>query len=115
LTIIPDFGLVGSNCVLAGDGVGCFGAEEEVEVAGEGEGDGFDAAGAEDLEVAAIVGAEADVVDEVVGAAAFDDQFGSTFYGEWAGLAKVGGVLEGSGSDGFVEFEGFVYELERCD
>ena len=80
-----------------------------------GSGDGFDAAGAEDLEVAAVVGAEADVVDEVVGAAVFDDQFGSTFYGEGAGLAEVGGVVECSGGDGFVEFEGFVYELERGD
>ena len=101
--------------MLAGDGVGGFGAEEEVEVAGEGEGDGFDAAGAEDFEVAAVVGAEADVVDEVSGAAVFDDEFSPAFYGEWAGLAEVGGVLEGSWGDGFVEFEGFVYELERGD
>jgi hypothetical protein len=101
--------------VLAGDGVGGFGAEEEVEVTGEGDGDGFDAAGAKDLEVAAIAGAEADVVDEVSGAAVFDDQFSPAFYGEGAGLAEVGGILEGSGGDGFVEFEGFVYELERGD
>ena len=101
--------------MLAGDGVGGFGAEEEVEAAGEGEGDGFDAAGAEDFEVATVVGTEADVVDEVSGATVFDDEFGPALYGEGAGLAEVGCVLEGSGGDGFVEFEGFVYELERGD
>ena len=40
--------------MLARDGIGGFGAEEEVEAAGEGDGDGFDAAGAEDFEVAVV-------------------------------------------------------------
>ncbi len=52
LLIIPYFGLIFRNGVLAGDGIGAFGAEDEVEIALERGGDGLDAAGAEDLEVA---------------------------------------------------------------
>src|SRR6185503_20927793 len=61
--IIPDFGLVGGDGVLAGLGFGGAGAEDEVKVALEGDFDRFEAAGAENLEAPGIVGAEADVVD----------------------------------------------------
>jgi hypothetical protein len=73
LLIIPYFGLIFRNCVLAGDGIGLFGAEDEVEIALEGGDDGLDAAGAEDFEVSGVGGAEADVVDVGVGGAMLDE------------------------------------------
>ena len=89
-------------------GIGFGGTEDEVEVTGEGLGDGLDAAGAEDLEVALVGGAEADVVDLRVGAALFaavlDEEVGLAFYRERRDLADVGGVFEESGSDGLVDF-----------
>jgi hypothetical protein len=115
LLIIPYFGLIFGNCVFAGDGIGSFGAEDEVEVAGEGGGNGFDAAGAEDLEVAAVAGAEADVVDVHVGAAMLDEEVGLAFDGKGAYLMDVRGVVQGTRGDGLVEQEGFVDKLERGD
>ncbi len=49
------------------------------------------------------------------GAAMFDDEVGLAFDGQRAKLADVGGVVEGSGGDGFVDLEGFVYELDWGD
>jgi hypothetical protein len=109
--IIPDFGLVFRNCVLSGLVIDASGAKNEIEVAGEGLLDGFDAAGAEDFETAFKVGAEADVLDEVFGAAVFEDEGGVAFEAERADLADVGGVFDHTGGEGFVEFEGFVDEL----
>jgi len=97
--------------VLSGLVIDASGAKNEVEVAGEWLLDGFDAAGAEDLEAAFEVGAEADVLDEVFGAAVFEDEGGVAFEGEWADLADIGGVFDHTGGEGFVEFEGFVDEL----
>jgi hypothetical protein len=101
LLIIPYFGLIFSNCVLAGDGIGAFGAENEVEIALEGGGDGFDAAGAEDFEVAGVGGAETDVVDMSVGGAVLDEEVSLTFDGERTYLMDVRGVVQGG--EGFVE------------
>jgi hypothetical protein len=109
LLIIPYFGLVFRNCVLAGDGIGAFGAEDEVEGAVQGGGDGLDAAGAEDLEVAGVGGADADVVDVGVGGAVLDEEIGLAFDGERANLVDVGGVVQDAGGDGFVEVKGLVY------
>jgi len=106
LLIIPYFGLIFSNCVFAGDGIGAFGAEDEVEMSFERGRDGFDAAGAEDLEVAGVGGADADVVDVGVGGAVLDEEVGLTFDGEWTYLMDVRGVVEGG--EGFVEVEGLV-------
>jgi hypothetical protein len=108
LLIIPYFGLVFRNCVLSCDGVGVFGAEDEVEIALEGGVNGLDAAGAEDLEVALVVGADADVVDVGVGGAVLDEEVGLAVDGEWTYLVDVGGVVQDAGGDGFVELQGFV-------
>jgi hypothetical protein len=108
LLIIPYFGLVFRNCVLSGDGVGVFGAEDEVEIALEGGVNGLDAAGAEDLEVALVGCADADVVDVRVGGAVLDEEVGLALDGQWAYLVDVGGVVQGTGSEGFVEVEGLV-------
>jgi hypothetical protein len=113
LLIIPYFGLIFGNCVLAGDGISLFWAEYEIEVAGEWGRDGLDAAGAEDLEVAAVLGAEADVVDVGVGAAVLDEEVGLAFDGERANLVDVGGVVQGTGGDGLVELKRLIDELER--
>ena len=107
--IIPYFGLVFRNCVFCQVVVGAGWAEDEVESAGDGGGDGVDAAGAEDFEVAVVGGAEADVVDVTARAAALDDEVGLAFDGKGAYLAEVGGVVEGAGGDGFVEVERLVY------
>jgi hypothetical protein len=111
LFIIPDFCLIFRNCSLTGVGVGGIGAKEEVEVGVEGLVDGFEAASAELLEVAGGGGAEADVLDEVAGAAVLDDEFGLAFYGEGTDLADVGGVVDDAFGDGFVEEERFIDEL----
>jgi hypothetical protein len=113
--IIPYFGLIFRNGVLAGVVVGTGGAEDQVEVARERGGDGLDATGAEDLEVSAVAGAEADVVDVAAGAAVFDDEVGFAFDRHEAKLADVRGIVEGSGSDGFVDLERLVYELDWGD
>jgi hypothetical protein len=107
LLIIPYFGLIFRNCVLTGDCIGAFGAEYEVEVALDGRGDGFDAAGAEDFEVARVGGAEADVVDVGVGGSVFDEEVGLAFDREGAYLVDVGGIVQGG--EGFIELKGFVY------
>jgi hypothetical protein len=111
--IIPDFGLICSNGTLSGVCVGAFGAEEEIKIALEGDGDGIDTAGAENLEVGTVVGPETDVIDVGVGAAVLDDEVGYAFDGKGTYLADVGGELEGAGGDGLIEFEGFVDKLER--
>ena len=108
LLIIPYFCLIFSNCVLSGDGIGPFRAENQVEIAFEGGWDGFDAARAEDLEVSRVGGAEADVVDVGVGGAVLNEEIGLAFDREWAYLVDVGGVVQDAGGDGFVEVEGLV-------
>jgi hypothetical protein len=99
LSIIPYFGLIFSNCAFSWLGVGVFRAEEEVEVAGERDGDRLDAAGAEDFEVALVIGADADVFDDLLGAAVFGDEVSFAFDGERAYLAGVGSVVDGAGRD----------------
>jgi hypothetical protein len=105
--IIPYFGLIFRNCVLSGDSIGPFGAEDEVEIALDGGGDGLDATGAEDLEVAGVSGAEADVVDMRVGGAALDEEVCLAFDREWSYLVDIGSVVQGG--EGFIELKGFVY------
>jgi len=115
LFIIPDFGLVEGDCALTGLGIGGLGAEDEVEVAGERRGDGLDAAGAEELEIALVGGAEADVGDLLTVAAVFDDEVGAAGDRKRSNLGDVGGVVEHAGGDGFREEERFLFELERGD
>jgi hypothetical protein len=115
LFIIADFGLVEGNGALAGLCVCGLGAEDEVEVAGERGGDGFDAAGAEEFEVALVGGAQADVGDLLAVTAVFDDEVGAAGDGERADLGDVGGVVERAGKDGFREEEGLFFELEGGD
>jgi hypothetical protein len=112
LFIIPDFCLVDGNCAFAGFGVGGLGAEDEVEVARHGDGDGFDAAGAEDLELALVGGAEADVVDVLVVAAMFDEEIGAALDGEGTDLTDVDGVVDHPGSDGLVDKERLLFEID---
>jgi hypothetical protein len=113
--IIPDFGLICCNCPLCGVCVGAFGAEDEVKIALEGDGDGIDTAGTENLEVGAVMGPETDVVDVGVGAAVLYEEIGYSFDRKGAYLPDVGGEIEDAGSNGLIEFEGFVDELERGD
>jgi hypothetical protein len=109
--IIPYFGLIFRNCVLS-DGIVCRGrTKNQVEVALEGGGDGFDAAGAEDLKVGLVAGAEADVVDVAAGATVLDEEVSLAFDRHGAKLADVGSVVEGTGGDGLVDPERLVYEL----
>lgn len=113
--IIPDLGLFFGDGALFPVSVDGFGAEDEVEVAGEVFGDGLDAAGAEEFEVAVVDGAQANIFDDFFMAAALDDEVSLAFDGERANLADVGGVLEGVGGDGLVEMEGLVLEVDGFD
>ena len=112
LFIIPDFCLVDGNCAFAGFGVGSLGTEDEVEVAVDGDGDGFDAAGAEHLELSFVGGADADIVDVVVVAAMFDEQIGAALDGEGSDLADVDGVVDHPGSDGLMDKERLFFEID---
>jgi hypothetical protein len=113
--IIPDFGLICCNRPLSGVGVGAFGAEDEVKIAFEGDGDWVDAAGTENLKVRAVMGPETDVVDVGVGTAMLDDEIGYTLDGKGTYLPNVGGEIEDAGGNGLIEFQGFVDELKRGD
>jgi hypothetical protein len=59
------------------------------------------------------LGAEADVVDVGVGAAVLDEEVGLAFDGQGAYLVDVGGIVQGTGGDGFIELERLIDELER--
>jgi len=111
LFIIPDFCLIFSNCVLSGLGVDAFGAEDEIEVAGQLLADGFEAAGAELFELAFEVGAQADVVDKFPGAAMLDDEVGLPFHAQGADLPHVEGVIDSARRQGFIQLEGLVNKL----
>ena len=111
LFIIPDFCLIFRNCVLSRLIVDASGTKNEVEVAGKGLLDGFDAPGAEELEAAIEVSAEADVVDKILWPAVFDDEDGLAFELERPYLVDVRGVVDRAGGEGFVQWEGFVDEL----
>jgi hypothetical protein len=112
LSIIPDFCLVDGNCSFPGGSICAFGTEDEVEFALHGNGDGVDAAGAEDFEVAFIAGAEADIADELVGAAVFDEKVGLAVDGQGADLEDVGGVVDQAGSELLVDDKRFFFEIE---
>ena len=103
--------------MLAHLGVGLSGAEDEVELTGEGLANGVDAAGAEDLEVTLVGGAEADVVylgaRAALFAAVLDEEIGLALYGQRSDLSDVRAVFECIGGDDFVDLEGFVEELDR--
>lgn len=117
LFIIPDFSLICGNCVFAHLAIGFGRAEDEVELASDGLGDWFNAASTEDLEVAVVGGAQANVVDlgasAALFAAVFDKEIGLSLDGQWGDLADVGAVVQRAGSDGLVDLEGFVEELGR--
>ena len=84
-----------------------------------GLGDGLDAAGAEDFEVAVISGAEADVVHlrscTALFAAVLDEQVGLAFDRERGDLADVGGVVQRVREGWFRRSKGFIEELDRGD
>jgi hypothetical protein len=67
LFIIPDFGLIFRNCSLSGLIIDTAGAKNEVEAARKRLTDGVQAPRAELLELSGEAGAEANVVDEVLG------------------------------------------------
>jgi hypothetical protein len=113
LLIIPYFRLIFSNCVLTEERIGTHRAEDKVEIADEGGGNRVDAACTQDFEVAGVLGADADIVDVGIGAAVLDKKVCLTFHGKRAHLLDVGSVIEGTGSDGLLKFEGLIYELER--
>src|SRR5262249_2258984 len=86
LLIITDFGLVRGNGMLSGVSIYPDRPKNQVKIARKGLGDGLDAAGAEDLEVSLVGGAEADILHLGVGAAfltaVLDDEVGLAFYGK---------------------------------
>jgi len=112
LFIIPDFCLVDGNCSFAGFGIGFLGAEDEVEFAFHGDGNGFDATGAENFELAFIAGADADIADKVVGAAVFDEQVSLAVDGQGADLLDIRGVFDQARSELLVDDERFFFEIE---
>lgn len=115
LFIIPDFGLVDGNCTLTGFGVGILRSEDEVEVAGEGGGDGLHAAGAEHLERPFVGGAEADIADGFAMAAVLDQQIGSPVHRQGTDLADIEGIVDDAGSDRLVDLQGVFFEIEGRD
>jgi len=112
LSIIPDFCLVDGNCSFPGGGIGPFWAEDEVEFTFHGDGNWVDAAGAEDFELPFIAGSEADIADELVGAAVFDEEVGLAVDGQGADLEDVGGVVDQARSELLVDDKGFFFEIE---
>jgi hypothetical protein len=115
LLIVTDFSLVGCDGAFTGVGVGGLWAEDEVELAGERSGDGLDTARAEELEVAMVGGAQADVRDLLAVAAVLDDEVGAASDGKRAGLSDVGSVVQRAHGDGFVEEERLDFELKGSD
>jgi len=111
LLIITDFGLVRCYGAFGGLGVGIGGAKDEVEVGSDGNGNGFDTAGAGYLEVAVETSAKADVGDDFAGAAVFVDDFGAAGGGEGAGLLGFAAKVNGAGGEAEVEFDGLAFEL----
>jgi hypothetical protein len=99
LSIIPDFSLVFGNNVLTGLGICVSGAEDQVEVAFEGLRDGIEAAGAELLEVAFVVRADTDVLDEIAGSALLDQQVGASGDLERTALGDVRSVVNGASGE----------------
>ena len=86
--------------------------------AAEGEdrrGHGLDATGAEQLEVAVVGRAQADVGDMLAVAAMLDDEIGAAGDGQRTNLGNIRGIVERAGRDGFIEQERFFFELERGD
>jgi hypothetical protein len=120
LFIIPDFGLVGGNCVLPGLGVHAGGPEDQVELSLQRLGNRFNAPGAQNLKLAGIRGPQPDVLDLIVtlrvtaapfAAVVFHDQVGLALYGQLRDLADVGAVVQHTGSYGFVDRERLIEEL----
>ena len=109
LLIIPDFGLIWGNGVLASLRSSGTGAENEVEIALKRHLDRFQAAGAEDLEPGRVMCPQADVVDVlnaatmVVSSMVLNDQVGPTFDRQRGRLTNVRGIIERTGIDNLVK------------
>ncbi len=110
-TIIPDFRLFLGDCAFAGVGIGIFWPKDEVELAGEVLGHGIETAGALDGEVALVAGAEANVFDDLLVPAVFEQEFGAAFHGDGAGLDEAVGVVEGAGGEVDLDLEGFLVQI----
>jgi hypothetical protein len=115
LFIITDFRLVFRNCVLAGLIIHAAGPEDEVEVPAEELFDGFDAPGAEQFKRAGKVRAQTDIVDKVLGAAMFDDQFGLALELQGTNLADILGIVDRPRCEAFVQLERLFDELYGSD
>lgn len=115
LVIIPDLGLFFRDCALAGVGIGIGGAEEEVELTLEALGDGIEAAGTEQREVAGVGGAQADIFNDLFVAAVLKDEFGAAVEGEGAGLKDVRVVVNGTGGEAGVDLERFPGDISWGD
>jgi hypothetical protein len=115
LFIVPDFGLVGGDGALTGIGVDGLWTEDEVELSGERRVDRFDAARAEEFEVAVVGRAQADVCNLLAVASVLDNEVGAADDGQRARLMDVGCVVEHALGDGFVEEERLDFELKGSD
>jgi hypothetical protein len=94
VSIIPYLGLILRDGAFGGFGVCSLRPKDEVEVSPEGQWDGFDAAGAENLELSLVARAYADVVYVGVCAAVLDDQVGLALNFHRPNLQEIGSILE---------------------
>jgi hypothetical protein len=113
--IITDFGVGRGEGAVGGAGIGAEGAEEEIEVAAEGVADGIEAAGAGGFEGTGPVSADADIGDDLFGAAMLAEELGLSADGEGAELGGFGTVVDGGGGDGGVKGKRLAFEIEERD
>lgn len=111
LVIIPDLGLFFRDGALAGGGIGVGGAEQEVKVSLERLRNGLEAAGAQQGEITGVAGAEADVLDDLLVAAMFEDELGAAVESEGAGLEDVRRVVDDTCGEAGINFERFPCEV----
>ena len=109
--IITDFGLGGSNGMLRSLAIGADGAKKQVELSRNRVFHRVEATGAEHLEAAVEVRAQADVFDELPGPAVFDDQLCLPLELQRADLANVGSVVDLARRQAFIQWKRLVDEL----
>jgi hypothetical protein len=114
-SIIAYFRLIFGNRSFTGVRIGTFGAKNEVEGAGEGYRNRIHAAGAEDFELAGILGADTDVFYLAVAAAMLNQEVGLALDGQRAQLVEIDCEFQDAGSDGFVELKRLVSKLDRSN
>src|SRR5580693_917676 len=113
--IITDFGLRRRNGALGNVGIGAEWPEDEVELGGERDFDGLDAARAGNLKNAREAAPEADVRDDVSGPAMLVDHLGAARSGQIADLHGFLAEIDGARSELQVEFNRFALEFNDSE